>query len=292
MRQLAAHRATLRHVVTPRGPLAVLDTAPDGGPSEHPPALLVPGYTGSKEDFAPVVDPLVDAGYRVVALDMRGQFESPPVADPAAYTVEALAEDLALVVDDLSAGRTGGIHLLGHSFGGLVARRAALARPSAFASLTLLASGPGGLVGARAERLSYMEPLLAQAGIAGVYDVLERLGQADPRWLATPQPVRDFLRRRFLASSTTALNGMADAMLGEPDRVAELRRTGLPVLVAHGPDDDAWAPEDQTDMASRLGARHVVIPGSIHSPAIENPDATVATLREFWADTEAGSTGR
>src|SRR5439155_8725343 len=38
--------------------------------------LFVPGYTGSKEDFMPLLRPLANAGYRAVAIDQRGQYES------------------------------------------------------------------------------------------------------------------------------------------------------------------------------------------------------------------------
>jgi pimeloyl-ACP methyl ester carboxylesterase len=81
---------------------------------------------------------------------------------------------------------------------------------------------------------------------------------------------------------------MAEAMTSEPDRVAELAATGVPVLVAHGVADDAWPPAVQEDMAHRLGARHEVIPGAIHSPAIENPPRTLAVLLDFWAAVAAG----
>ena len=43
---------------------------------------------------------------------------------------------------------------------------------------------------------------------------------------------------------------MADAMLGEPDRVPELAAAGVPILVAHGEADDAWLPHVQADMAA------------------------------------------
>jgi pimeloyl-ACP methyl ester carboxylesterase len=94
------------------------------------------------------------------------------------------------------------------------------------------------------------------------------------------------MRRRFLASSAAGLEGMGDPLLGEPDRVADLRATGLPVLVAHGADDDAWAPAVQADMAIRLGARYEIVPGSAHSPAAEAPAATADLLLDFW--TSAG----
>jgi pimeloyl-ACP methyl ester carboxylesterase len=72
-------------------------------------------------------------------------------------------------------------------------------------------------------------------------------------------------------------------MTSEPDRVAELAGTGVPVLVAHGVADDAWPPDVQADMARRLGARHEVVEGSIHSPAVENAPRTLEVLLDFWA---------
>jgi pimeloyl-ACP methyl ester carboxylesterase len=75
---------------------------------------------------------------------------------------------------------------------------------------------------------------------------------------------------------------MADALTGEPDRVDELRATGVPVLVQHGAGDDAWLPEVQADMAARLGAAHDVVPDAQHSPAVENAAATAKGLLTFY----------
>ena len=105
------------------------------------------GYTGSKEDFAPLLAPLADAGYRVVALDQRGQFESPGPDDPAAYSVPELGLDVVAVARVLREESGEPLHLLGHSFGGLVTRAAVLAEPALFTSFTLLGSGPSRLGG-------------------------------------------------------------------------------------------------------------------------------------------------
>lgn len=243
--------------------------------------LLVPGYTGSKEDFAPLFTPLAEGGQRVVALDQRGQYESPGGDDPQAYTVSALATDLLAVADDLVGPRQK-VHLLGHSFGGLVARAAVLARPAQFASITLMSSGPDRLVGPRAEVLAQLAPLLDRGGLPMVYEAMQQLAAADPAVIAPPPELAEFLRTRFLASSAAALRAMAAAMTSEPDRVSLLVATGVPVLVLHGAGDDAWSPQVQTEMAQRLGAKHVVIPDAMHSPALDNPDATVAALLDFW----------
>ncbi|MGY1693447.1 MULTISPECIES: alpha/beta fold hydrolase [unclassified Geodermatophilus] len=278
LRQLADHDATPRTLPGRAGPLAALDT---GGEGPRGTVLLVPGYTGSKEDFAPLLAPLAGRGYRVVAIDQRGQYESPGPDDPAAYTVAELAADVVAVAH-LLRGETGVPHLVGHSFGGLVGRAAVLADPAAFRSLTLLGSGPAALTGPRVALLEHLGPLLDQGGVALVQATLEQLAMTDERALAVPAPTRRFYAHRFLANSAAGLRGMAAAMTTEPDRVAELAATGVPVLVAHGEADDAWSPADQADMARRLGARHEVVPQAIHSPAVENPLRTLDALEGFW----------
>jgi pimeloyl-ACP methyl ester carboxylesterase len=284
LRQLADHDARHRTFSGGAGPLIALDT---GGDGERGTVLMVAGYTGSKEDFAPLLRPLCAAGLRVVALDQRGQFESPGPDDPARYTVAELAADLVAVARQLRAEDAGRLHLLGHSFGGLVSRAAVLADPSAFDSLTLLGSGPSRLVGPRADLLDHLSPLLDAGGVPLVQKTLEQLAMTDPKAQEVPAATREFLDRRFLANSAAGLRGMADAMTTEPDRVAELAAAGIPVLVAHGIADDAWTPAAQEDMARRLGARYEVIPGAIHSPAIENPGRTLAVLQDFWASVPA-----
>jgi pimeloyl-ACP methyl ester carboxylesterase len=269
-----------RDLDTPTGPIALLEVAPGAG--GRAPVLLVPGYTGSKEDFAAVLAPLAAAGHRVVAMDMRGQFESPGPDDPAAYTVEALAVDVRAVLADL--GRPA--HLVGHSFGGLVARAAAVADPGALASLTLMCSGPGAIGGERKQRIDLLAPVLAAGGMPGVYDAIEALADADPRSVRVAPELRAFLRRRFLASSRVGLEAMGQALTGEPDRVAELAALGLPLLVVHGVDDDAWPPDVQRVMAGHLGAAYAVISKAAHSPAAENPGETAGVLRDFWATVE------
>lgn len=283
LRQLTPHGAAPLTLRGTAGPLAALDT----GPGSRGTVLMVAGFTGTKEDFAPLLAPVARAGWRVVVVDQRGQYQSPGPDDPAAYTVELLAADVVEVGHQLRG--DGPLHLLGHSFGGIVARAAVLAEPGLFASLTLLSSGPVGLTGPRADLLEHLAPLLEAGGVRLVHDTLEQLSLTDPRSAAVPAPVREFLATRFLANTEAGLTGMAAAMTGEPDRTAELAATGVPVLVAHGADDDAWTPAAQTDMAARLGARHVVLDGAVHSPAIETPAATIGALTGFWSAVPAVS---
>ncbi|HVF05928.1 MAG TPA: alpha/beta hydrolase, partial [Frankiaceae bacterium] len=209
-----------------------------------------------------------------VAIDQRGQFESVGPDDPAAYTVEGLAIELVEFVETLGDGP---VHVVGHSFGGLVARAATIKAPAAFASLVLMDSGPAALSGPRVDGMRALEPVLELHGANALFDAI--LGQPP----GTPDDeLTAFLRRRFVTSSVIALRTMGEEITSEPDRVDELRASGVRVAVLTGEHDDTWPPEVQREMADRLGAPFLLVPGAIHSPAAERPAETARLLLDFW----------
>jgi pimeloyl-ACP methyl ester carboxylesterase len=268
-------------LVTDRGTFATLEA----GPGERPTVLLVPGFTGSKEDFIAILQPLAAAGWHAVAVDQRGQYESVgPLDDELPYTVPELALDLRAMVSALDCGP---VHLVGHSFGGFVARAAVLDDPSIAASFILMDTGPGALVGDLVGQLRVMQDLLRTSGAAIVWQAMRALDQA----LGRPEPadaeVREFVERRFHANSPAALLAMAEALLVEADRIADLAELPLPMLVTYGTNEDRWPRELQTDMAARLGVECREIPAAGHSPAVDNPEATAQVLVEFWTSVDA-----
>jgi len=262
----------------PSGPIAALD---NGLPAGTGTVLLVPGYTGSKEDFQPLLRPLADAGLRAVAIDQRGQYQSAWAQAEAGYQVPELAADLLALAELLDLdGRP--LHLLGHSFGGLVARHAVLSRPGVFADLVLMCSGPAAIGGNRRALLTSGERVLAEGGMQRLWEHIEQQIQADPRYLRPAPALQAFLHERFLATDPVGLRVMGTALRSEADRTAELAAAGLPILVLYGEHDDAWPPDVQAEMAARLAARVAVIPGAAHSPAVENPAVTAQALLDFW----------
>ena len=57
----------------------------------------------------------------------------------------------------------------------------------------------------------------------------------------------------------------------------------------YGEDDEAWAPSVQDEMARRLGAERVRIPGVAHAPALEAPETVASVLTRFWNSAETGN---
>ena len=266
-----------RYVTTSRGEFAVLDA----GPEEGPLALLVPGWTGSKEDFIAVLAPLAEAGYHAVALDQRGQYETPGSGRETDYTLPALAADLAALAEH-SAGVSEEVHLVGHSFGGLVARAAVLHHPGVATSLTLLCSGPAAIPSDRRQLLQAMADAIPAFGLQATWEA-KRAYERSQGAPQVPSEIERFLEGRFLANDPVSLRAMTHHLISAPDEVDALTATGVPVMVAFGTADDGWPRDVQVDMAHRLGARLKVIEQAGHSPAVERPGDTVATLTGFWA---------
>ncbi|MFI7384289.1 alpha/beta fold hydrolase [Streptomyces sp. NPDC049813] len=273
---------TRAHVLrTDRGDFAALVGEPASGPVRGT-ALLLPGFTGSKEDFVALHGPLTAAGYRTVSVDGRGQYRTAgPKDDERPYAQRELARDVLAQAAALGPDR---IQLLGHSLGGLVARAAVLADPAPFASLTLMASGPAAVAPAQQQRIEMLRNALAAFDMAQVWEAMQALETAD----AAVDDVLDVrgdeeeLRQRWLSNSPAQLIATGRQLCEEPDRVDELAAVAPPVHVLSGERDEAWPVPLLDDMARRLKAERTVIAGAEHSPNTDRPDKTAAALIAFW----------
>lgn len=264
-----------------RNPAEPASTADRGEPERRAKGtvLLLPGFTGSKEDFVALHAPLADAGYRTVAVDGRGQYESRgPVEDEAPYAQEELAKDVLAQAAALGTR----VHLLGHSFGGLVARAAVLRDPGPFVSLTLMSSGPAAISASQVARMRTLHGALTALDLATVWELMRE--QDPPEQTATDvrADASEDLRRRWLANSPAHLLATGRQLCEEPDRVDELSALRLPVHVVSGERDDTWPVPLQKDMARRLSAPHTIVVGAEHSPNTDRPAETAAALAGFW----------
>ncbi|GGS16901.1 MULTISPECIES: alpha/beta fold hydrolase [Streptomyces] len=267
--------ARARVLATERGDFAVLDAVPRN--PARATALLLPGYTGSKEDFVALLEPLTGAGYRVVAVDGRGQFESQGTDRQESYAQGELARDVLAQAAALGEG-PGELHLLGHSLGGQIARAAVLSDASPFRSLTLMSSGPAEVVAAQRDKVKMLSDALSVLSMDEVWQAMQVL---DPPQDADTGDGAD-LRRRWLAHNPAQLIATGAQLAAEPDRVDELAAVGLPVHVLSGERDDVWPVELFDAMARRLGARRTTIAGAEHSPNTARPQETAKALAAFW----------
>lgn len=274
-------------IETSRGVFAALQmpAAPEAEPRS--PALLVPGYAGSKEDFLAVLAPLATAGHPVTAIDLRGQYESPGSDDPAAYALDALADDLLAIVATLG----NAAHLVGHSFGGFVARTAAARPPDrpnagAIRSLTLLGSGPGEVTGEGTRlNLAMLAAALPDNDMETIW-LAKRAIETERGDPEHPPDVEAFLHDRFVGTHPLSLAVAADQLRAAVDRAGPLADLPMPLLVLCGTGEDVWAPSEIAAMAQRVGVVGQVIEGAGHSPAVDDPDATAAALLAFWAQAD------
>ncbi|KUJ64301.1 hydrolase [Streptomyces albus subsp. albus] len=277
--------ATASRLVTARGEFAVHDARPPAGAAVRGTALLVPGFTGSKEDFIALLEPLAGAGFRVVAVDGRGQHETGGPRDEGAYARSELAQDVLAQIAALG----GGVHVLGHSLGGLIVRAAALREASGFASLTLLSSGPAAISASQQERTKLLLDALAVLDMASVWQAMRDLDPPEAPEATAPAEVREFLRRRWMSTVPEQLIATGRQLVSEPDRVAELAAVPTVKHVVSGEVDYAWPVPLMDAMADRLAARRTVVADAGHSPNAEQPTACARALADFWRGVTDGA---
>src|SRR5258708_9583216 len=91
------------------------------GPEAGPVVCITHSLASDGGSWAAQVPALLQAGFRVLRLDMRGHGGSDPVAGD--YTMEALAGDVATVLDGLAIPR---VHYIGLSIGGMIGQAFAI----------------------------------------------------------------------------------------------------------------------------------------------------------------------
>jgi cytochrome P450/pimeloyl-ACP methyl ester carboxylesterase len=253
-------------------------TAGDRGPA----VVLCPGLVGSAEDYAPMLPAIAAAGFRAVAYDFRGHYESlgnrsdGTAGERSGHTVERHAEELLALVEAFAGGEPA--HVAGHSLGGFVARKAALRRPASFRSLTLIASGPHmSSERLRKALLSFDEALLTK-GTGLMWPIIARIlpdsdGERRALW-----------RRRLDTMRMPFLGGMLRSLAEESDLGGELRGAAYPKMVMHGSRDRRlWPHAEMAAYAEAAAAAHVIVPETGHSPMLERTAETAERLIAFWA---------
>jgi len=253
----------------PSGDLAVVSL----GDPRNPRVVLVPGVSGSKEDFVLMLPVLADAGYFVQSLDLAGQYQSGAAGPPPGrrYDYDLFVDDLVAFLDDGAPA-----HLLGYSFAGTIAQLVLVRRPDLVRSLTLLATPPEPGNGFRGVR--GLGPFTFLAG--------GRVGAALMTWgIRTNKnhvpPLRlEFVRMRFEHTSRRSMEDIIRLMKRAPDLRDDVAASPVPKLVAVG-SHDLWPTELHAAFAERIGARLVVYPTG-HSPCETAPRQLARDMMQLF----------
>ncbi|MGW0188672.1 alpha/beta fold hydrolase [Streptomyces sp. NPDC003362] len=120
---------THRSVSTPGGRIALAEQG------TGPLVLLIHGFPESWYSWRHQLPVLAAAGYRAVAIDVRGYGRSSKPSSVDAYRMLDLVEDNAAVVDALGAEPA---VVIGHDWGAAIAANSALLRPELFRAVALL----------------------------------------------------------------------------------------------------------------------------------------------------------
>jgi len=246
------------------------------------PILLIPGL-GLDHGYYRFGIPLLARHLQVLAVDPRGIGRSTKTPPP--YTVEAWADDFAVMIDKLGFGT---IHVLGSSLGGSMALALAQRHPGKVKSLMVV----GGSELDRATELNFrlrlrlIEKLGMSDEVAdymGLWTLTRKFINSDAGY-ATMRANQDIIR----ANSAESYSAFVEALLKwgrcQPGQEREAKCTtlldsiALPTLVVTS-DNDHLIPKELSDLiAARIaGAKLVVMPGAGHIPFMEQP-AEVARI--------------
>lgn len=110
----------------------------DEGAEDGQPVVLLHGFPDSAYLWRNQIPVLVDAGYRVIAPDLRGMGESDKPQDVESYRLRNVVNDIVTITQELGVGRA---HVVGHDFGAAAAWMYAFLMPRRVDHLVALSVG-------------------------------------------------------------------------------------------------------------------------------------------------------
>jgi 3-oxoadipate enol-lactonase len=237
------------------------------------PLILVHGFCGSSSYWKPVRRSL-GSEYRLIAPDLRGHGRSEAPDIP--YTVEAIADDLAALVQQLNLSQS---VLLGHSLGGYVALAFAEKYPHLLAGFGLIHSTayPDDEQG-KANRNKAIAAIQEKGIVPFIDGLIPKLFA--PEHLDTMADLVQGAKEIGYATKPEGAIHTAEAMRDRIDRNHVLRETSLPVLLAAGALDQL-IPAVKT---FSVQGDHIVqarLEQAGHMSMMETPDALAKVITEF-----------
>jgi len=237
------------------------------GPENGPVVCITHSLSSDGGSWAEQVPALLQAGFRVLRLDMRGHGGSDQVAGD--YTMQALAGDVATVLDALAIPR---VHYIGLSIGGMIGQAFAIEHGAKLISAMwcdTLPASPSGAAAMWEERMTAVRRANSLEPLAD--GMVERwfTDAFKPRNPGRWKQIRDTVA----ATPPVGFLGCSAAIMNF-DFTGKLPSLRIPVLVVCGADDPGTPASENRRLAGLVpGGRYEEIPGMRHFPNVEAPDA-------------------
>ena len=236
--------------------------------------VLLHGIGTSGEVFAEGQRRL-GASHRSIALDLAGYGGSDD--PPADFTLDGFAADVIGVLDAIGEPAA---HLLGASFGALVAMRCAQLAPDRVRSLVLVDPTLGRGGSEPAERRKWLDTRLVAAE--------DPPREARARALAIVAPDADdeviALLERLQASLRCAGLRAAAQAVASTDAAGWIAGLSAPILLVYGEHDRVTGRRVALQvLAARPDATEVVVPRAGHAPYVEKPGRFWEAIEEHLA---------
>ncbi len=164
------------------------------GPEEGTPVLFIHG-NGSSSTFWEETMLALPEGFRGIAPDMRGYGDTEPLPVDATLGLGDMVEDVRSLVEAMGLGK---FHIVGHSMGGGVVMKYAIAYPDDLLSITLVDTmSPYGYSGSKDVDGTPCHEDGAPAGAAGVNPDFVKLMAAGERDTENPMAPRNVMRQFY-----------------------------------------------------------------------------------------------
>jgi pimeloyl-ACP methyl ester carboxylesterase len=249
-----------------------------------PTLLMITGFSGSMDDWAPYFVDALAEHFRVIVFDNAGIGKTAALAAP--LSVPEMAAQTSALISTLRLGRC---DVLGWSMGGLIAQSLAVTHPGQVRRLVLAATQAG--TGKAAP-----VPAAAQAALdsGGGGAALRLLFPAD-QVAATERYITGILAYPGRYAASAAVRAAQQAAIdqwfaGNDVSGRDPGEIRAPTLVADGT-EDALSPAANDRMLARLihGARLVLYPGAGHGFLFQDARRFVSELRSFLGWSKVGS---